>query len=236
MMQFEALIFDVDGTMAETEELHRRAFNDAFAEFCLDWHWDVDLYRRLLRVTGGKERIAHYLDHDLKGAVQLPPDRVAELHRLKTARYAELVERGGCQLRQGVKDLIEASVRQGRRLAIATTTSRDNIEALLAPKFGKDWSRLFCAIVSGDDTERKKPAPDVYFKVLELLGMPSYSCLALEDSRNGLVAARAAGVPVAIVRSLYFADDDFEGAAQVVDELTELDLYGRPSASKRVTR
>ena len=235
-MEIEALIFDVDGTMAETEELHRRAFNDAFAHFSLGWYWDVDLYRRLLRVTGGKERIAHYLEHDLKGAVKMPLDRIGELHRFKTTRYAEFIASGGCQLRRGVKDLIESSATQGRSLAIATTTSLNNIEALMTPIFGKNWFRLFCAIVSGDETERKKPSPDVYFKVLHLLGLPALSCLALEDSRNGLLAARAAGIPVAVVRSLYFADDDFEGAKQVVDELTELDDYPRLLVDKQVPR
>jgi HAD superfamily hydrolase (TIGR01509 family) len=222
MKRFRALIFDVDGTMAETEELHRRAFNESFAQFGLQWLWDKDLYRVLLSVTGGKERISHY--QDLRRDVRMDPAQIAELHRFKTARYASLVAGGGCPLRPGVAQMIASARAMGQVLAIATTTSRENVDALLTPVLGPAWADLFKAIVAGDEVARKKPAPDAYLKVLAGLGLPANSCLALEDSRNGLLAAQSAGIPVAITRSMYFGDEAFDGALQVVGDLSELAL------------
>lgn len=222
MNGFRALIFDVDGTMAETEELHRRAFNESFARMGLNWTWDVDTYARLLRTTGGKERIARFQREYCADREELSAARIAELHSLKNHRYAELQAEGCCPLRPGIADAIKAAKRSNRLLAIATTTSRSNVGALLTPALGREWQGLFQAIVTGEDVERKKPAPDAYLKVLEALELPAGACLALEDSRNGLLAARSAGLPVVILRSLYFRNDDFEGAARVIGELTEL--------------
>lgn len=223
MNRFRGLIFDVDGTMAETEELHRRAFNESFAHFGLDWSWDQDLYRKLLLVTGGKERIAHFQRGRGDGGVLLDAARIAELHRFKTARYAELVAGGGCPLRPGVADIISSARSNGQALAIATTTSRGNVDALLTPVLGSKWQELFNAIVAGDEVAKKKPAPDVYLSVLAALDLPASSCLAFEDSRNGLLAAQAAGIPVVISRSMYFGDEAFDGAFCVVQELSELE-------------
>lgn len=216
-----ALIFDVDGTLAETEELHRQAFNHAFTRHGLDWHWDRDIYKDLLRVTGGKERIRAYHD-SLAVAAPLPDDRIAELHRIKTAHYAALIETGRCPLRPGVMDLIVASKRRGQRLAIATTTSHGNIDALLSRVIGTGWAADFDAIVAGDDVRHKKPAPDVYLDVLARLKLEGSECLAIEDSANGLMAASRANIPVLITRSLFFRDDDFSGARAVLDDLSEL--------------
>ena len=217
-----ALIFDVDGTLAETEELHRQAFNHAFARCGLDWNWDRTVYKDLLRVTGGKERI-RACHAKQRFAPPLPDAEIAELHRIKTARYAELVAAGHCALRPGVADLLEASRGRGQRLAIATTTSRDNIDVLLSHALGKGWAAAFEAIVAGDDIVHKKPAPDVYLEVLARLRLSASRCVAIEDSGNGLIAAMVAEIPVVITRSLFFRDDDFSGALCVVDDLTELD-------------
>jgi HAD superfamily hydrolase (TIGR01509 family) len=216
-----ALIFDVDGTLAETEEVHRRAFNDAFAQARLDWCWCRAAYKQLLRVAGGKERIRAFDDMRLTGA-PLSNERIAEIHRIKTARYAELIAAGGCALRPGVEPLLAGAQSRGQRLAIATTTSRGNIEALLSVALGADWGRRFDAIVAGDEVPRKKPAPDVYLEVLARLAVSASDCIAVEDSGNGLVAASRAGIPVLITRSVYFRDDDFSGALRAVDELTEI--------------
>ena len=222
MNRFRAIMFDVDGTMAETEEYHRRAFNEAFINFDLPWIWDVTTYGRLLRIAGGRERIRHFWKSLPDDRFDLSDSRINELHRFKTRRYAELVDSGACGLRPGVADLIHRA-RDGRlRLAIVTTTSRDNIGALLNPNLGPDWNRNFDVIVSGDDVPNKKPAPDAYHAALDALGLPAVSCLAIEDSRNGLVAAMSAGAPVLITRSLYFRDEDFTGAAKVTDDLTDL--------------
>jgi len=217
----DALIFDVDGTLAETEELHRRAFNHAFARHGLDWHWDRAAYRDLLRVTGGKERIRAFHDRQWIAPALSDAD-IAELHRTKTDHYAELIETGCCPLRPGVTDLLTSVRARGQRLAIATTTSHGNIDALLSRALGPRWAKDFDAIVAGDDVRHKKPAPDVYLEVLALTKLTSSDCVAIEDSANGLIAASGAGIQVLITRSMYFRDDDFRAALMVLDDLSEL--------------
>lgn len=216
-----ALIFDVDGTLAETEELHRRAFNHAFARDGLDWHWDRAVYKDLLRTTGGKERMRAYQSR--QGiAPPLSDADIAELHRIKTAHYAELIETGCCPLRPGVAELLAEARARGQRLAIATTTSHGNIDALLSQALGKRWAADFDAVVAGDDVKHKKPAPDVHLEVLARLKLEAAECLAIEDSGNGLIAASRAKIPVIITRSMFFRDDDFGGARVVLDDLSEL--------------
>ena len=216
-----ALIFDVDGTLAETEELHRLAFNHAFVRHGLGWHWDRAVYKELLRVTGGKERIRAF--HARLGiAPPLPDADIAELHRIKTAHYAELIETGCCPLRPGVPELLSAAKARGQRLAIATTTSHGNIEALLSRALGRNWAAEFDAIVAGDDVGHKKPAPDVYLETLARLKLGAADCVAIEDSANGLISASRAGIPVLITRSMFFADEDFSAARYVLGDLSEL--------------
>ncbi len=216
-----ALIFDVDGTMAETEEVHRQAFNEAFAQTGIEWCWGRTIYKELLRTAGGKERIRAF-DRMRATEPMLSDEDIAELHRIKTARYVELVAGGGCPLRPGVEALMTAAAQRGQRLAIATTTSHANIEALLSVALGRDWAGRFHAMVAGDEVPRKKPAPDVYFEVLARLGVPASDCIAIEDSQNGLVSASLAGIPVLITRSVYFHDEDFSQAILAVDDLSAL--------------
>ncbi len=216
-----ALIFDVDGTLAETETIHRCAFNAAFRDAGLPWYWDRRLYKKLLRIAGGKERIRAF------GRMQSPPvclsdAEIAELHRTKTRHYSRLVAGHACALRPGVEALILSATARGQMLAIATTTTLGNVEELLSAALAPDWRSLFAAVVAGDEVACKKPAPDVYLEVLARLKSPAGDCLAIEDSANGLKAASAAGVPVLITRSEYFRDDDFSTALAVVDELAEL--------------
>lgn len=221
LVSSRALIFDVDGTLAETEEVHRQAFNTAFAGANLDWCWGPAVYKDLLRVAGGKERIRAF-DRLQRGTSLLSDAEVAELHRIKTTIYADLIASGGCPLRPGVEDLLTTARRRGQRLAIATTTSRGNIDALLAAALGSDWADSFAAIVAGDEVPKKKPAPDVYLEVLSRLDLAASQCLAIEDSGIGLVAASSAGIPVLILRSAYFRDDDFSDALLAIDDLTEV--------------
>ncbi|TFV41066.1 HAD family hydrolase [Bradyrhizobium frederickii] len=218
-----ALIFDVDGTLAETEELHRQAFNHAFARYGLDWHWGRAVYRELLQVTGGKERM-RACHARLAIAPPLSDADIAALHRIKTAYYAELVETGCCALRPGVIELLAAAKARGQRLAIATTTSHGNIDALLSQALGARWAAEFDAIVAGDDVRHKKPAPDVYLETLARLKLGAADCLVIEDSANGLIAASRAGIPVVITRSMIFRDEDFGAARFVLDDLSELDV------------
>lgn len=218
-MTLRALIFDVDGTLAETEELHRRAFNDSFAAAGLNWHWDVDAYRELLRVTGGKERIAHFMTR-----AGLTPDHVmiAALHRDKTNRYAALMGAGQIALRGGIAALIADTRRAGLRLGIATTTSRPNIDALIAATMRARADTVFDAIAAGDEVPAKKPAPDVYLLALRRLGVAAHEAVAIEDSLNGLHAARAAGMACLICPATYTRHEIFPPDTPHISSFTQL--------------
>lgn len=224
-----ALLFDVDGTLADTESSgHLPAFNAAFSAAGLDWHWSPQMYGELLRVTGGKERIRHYLreyrpDVGVAGADAL----IARLHQDKNRIYAEAVATGEVPLRPGVRRLLLQARTEGLSLAIATTTSMENVVALLEHCLGPGAQSWFEAIVAGDMVPAKKPAPDAYFHALEALRLRADQCLAVEDSGNGLRAALAARVPTLVTVSEYSAQDDFTGAAAVLDHLGEPDLQVR---------
>lgn len=214
----EALIFDVDGTLAETEELHRRAFNEAFAAAGLPWHWTRADYARLLTTTGGKERIARHMAETGFTGID-----IAALHRAKTGRYTQLMAEGGLPLRPGVAELIARARARGLRLAVATTTSRPNVDALCAACFGAPSDTVFDVLACGDEVAAKKPAPDVFLLALDRLGLPPAACLAFEDSRNGLCAARAAGLAVIVTPSAYTEGEDFTGALRVLPDLVGLE-------------
>lgn len=215
----EALIFDVDGTLAETEELHRQAFNESFAEAGLPWHWSMQDYRRLLQTTGGKERIArHMRETGHKGEIDIPA-----LHAAKTARYTTLMATGTLPLRPGVGDLIADARARGITLAIATTTSRPNVDALCLACFGAPTEAIFAVTACGDEVPRKKPAPDVYELALTRLNMTADRALAFEDSANGLRAALAAGLACIVTPSVYTETDDFTGALRVLPDLSHME-------------
>jgi len=207
------LIFDVDGTLAETEETHRRSFNDAFAAAGLNWRWNQALYAKLLDVAGGKERIRHYIDA-YDATPGLDDAAIAALHRQKTKRYTDLVEAGEVALRPGIKALLREAPAHGMRLAIATTTSRPNIDALLHATLG---TQPFEVIAAGDEVPKKKPAPDVYKLALQRLDLPPENCVAIEDTLNGLRSALAAGIACIVTPSMYGGPGPFPGALQVVD-------------------
>ena len=212
-MVIRALIFDVDGTLAETEEVHRLAFNRSFAEAELPWQWDVPLYTRLLKVTGGKERmIAFAAMHDPSRLDEIAA-RVGDLHRRKTALYTAMIAGGEVTLRPGIRDVIALAEARGLRLAIATTTSEVNVDALLSATLGADWRATFPVVAAGDAVAAKKPAPDAYRLALRELNLPASEAIAIEDSTNGVSAARAAGLAVVAYRSPYLAQDDLTGAA-----------------------
>jgi HAD superfamily hydrolase (TIGR01509 family) len=222
-LMLKALIFDVDGTLADTESAHLDAFNHAFAEQGLGWHWDEALYTQLLEISGGKERMLHYwkLVHpemkDIDGSGLR--DTIEHLHALKTAAYESAVQGGAVQLRPGVLALIQQAHQQGLRLAIATTTSPVNIAVLLRNAIGADWKDLFVVIEDASTAPKKKPHPQVYVQTLARLGLPAANCLAIEDSSNGLRAALAAGLKTIITQNSFTAHHDFSDALQVLPDL-----------------
>lgn len=224
-MVLKALIFDVDGTLAETEfDGHRMAFNQTFAAVGLGWHWDVPTYRRLLAVTGGKERMAAWW-HECDPVAAADPGtmaRIRALHEAKTARYTRLVEAGQLALRPGVARLLAEARAAGLRLAIATTTSLDNVHALLRHTLGPASIDWFDVIGAGDSVAAKKPAPDIYLQVLDGLGIDPGQAIAFEDSAPGLASALAAGLPCVVTPSLMSAGERFdERALAVIDGLGE---------------
>ncbi len=216
-MQPAALIFDVDGTLAETEELHRHAFNAAFAAQDYPFSWDRALYARLLEVTGGKERIAHYL-REHEPDVELDSEDIAALHADKTARYAQSVASGRLALRHGIARLIREAEMAGIPLAIATTTSRPNVDALLRATLGRQPFRV---IAAGDEVSVKKPSPEIYELALRRLGLPAARCVAFEDTLNGVRSAQGAGLRCVVTISAYGGTGPFPGALAVVDHLGE---------------
>jgi len=224
--ELKALIFDVDGTVADTErDGHRVAFNLAFEEIGLDWDWSIELYGKLLSVTGGKERMRYYLDHfnpDFKKPDDLE-DFIAELHKLKTHHYTQLMSQGHIPLRLGVERLLKDAIEQGIRLAIATTTTPKNVEVLLTQTLGSESLAWFDVIAAGDIVASKKPAPDIYDYALKELGLSANNCLALEDSHNGLLSSLGADLKTIVTVNDYTLDHDFNGASQVLNHLGEPD-------------
>lgn len=224
MSELAGLLFDVDGTLADTErDGHRVAFNRAFADAGLDWNWSVELYGELLAVTGGKERIRYYLDH-FNQKFQRPADLdgfIAGLHKAKTRIYTDMLARGLIPLRPGVKRLIEEARATGLRLAVATTTTPENVTALLQHALHPEAVSWFEVIAAGDIVPAKKPAPDIYLWAMERMGLTPAQCIAFEDSQNGIRSSLAAGLKTIVSVSSYTQDEDFTGAALVVDHWGE---------------
>jgi HAD superfamily hydrolase (TIGR01509 family) len=224
----QAVVFDVDGTIAETErDGHRIAFNLAFERYGLPDRWDIELYGRLLAVPGGRERLRHHL-----GRRGMAPDEIEEivpqLHAAKNDVFLDLVRAGSIPLRQGVARLLDELEKQGVRTAIATTGSRDWVVELISVLLGGERLARFDAIVTRQDCKRLKPDPELYFLALDRLACGPENAVAVEDSSLGLAAAKAAGLACMVVRNGYTRGHDFSGADLVVDDL------GEPGSPARV--
>jgi len=222
----QAIIFDVDGTLAETERLgHLVAYNQAFEDLGAEWEWSDAFYGDLLRIEGGAERLDHYL-HEYQPEFSIAEDRaafVSDAHGRKNLHYRALLNAGEIPLRTGIRRLIEEARAEGLRLAIASSSVRANVFALLDNELGEDAERLFDAIVTGNDVSRKKPDPEAYRRVLERLDLPAGACIAIEDSENGCRAAVRCGLPTIVTISSYTASHDFPESLLVADSLGEPD-------------
>ncbi len=224
MTTLSALLFDVDGTLADTErDGHRVAFNRAFAEAGLDWEWSEALYGKLLAVTGGKERIRYYLDNFNTGFQHSGDldEFIAGLHKAKTRHYVEMLGEGLIPLRPGVRRLLLEAREAGMRLAVATTTTPENVSALLQNALARDAMEWFEVIAAGDVVPAKKPAPDIYIYAMEKMGLTPAECIAFEDSHNGIRASQGAGLKTIVAVNGYTRDEDFRGAAIVLDHWGE---------------
>ena len=219
-----ALLWDVDGTLSETElDGHRLAFNSAFAEAGLPWRWDVPLYQQMVRLSGGRERLSWFLQQ-AEGA---PPEQqlVEHLQAAKQRHYSALVAQGGLQLRAGVARLIRCAATAGITQVVVTTSGRRAVRALL-DRLLPEHERCFQFWVCGEDVPRKKPDPSAYLLALDQLAQAPQRVLALEDSANGLAAATAAGITTVVTRSGSSATEPseaFVSAAAELDHLGELD-------------
>lgn len=227
MLKLHAIVFDVDGTLADTEEVHRLAFNRVFGEYGLDWHWSAEQYCELLAISGGRERITAY-GAELRKRFATPAafdDFVLDLHRAKTRRYAAMLADGEVCLRPGIRRLIDEARNAGVVLAIATSSARSNVEALLDNNLPAGWRDWFAAIETCDSVPQKKPSPAVYQAVMRRLGRPLHATVALEDTQNGLRAAHAAGLLTVVTTHRFTRTHTFPDAALVLDSAGE---PGRP--------
>lgn len=228
------VLFDIDGTIAETEGFaHLPAFNRALEEAGLPWRWSRDDYRRLLKTSGGLERLLRFARESGNDPEALR-EALARVHKAKNLHFARILESGGVPARRGFRELVRALAAQGITWGVVTTTSRSNWEALWMHSLVRLGLPEPVVIVCGEDVAAKKPDPEAYEQALARLDLAPRYCCAIEDSRNGLVAATLAGLEVAIVKSEFFADERFDEAAAVVDELDQLlPLAGSPARGER---
>lgn len=211
----EAILWDVDGTLAETELAgHLNAFNQAFEALDLPWRWSEQYYGELLRVAGGRERLLHdmqFRNRSPHGSEERQ-SLVERVHHLKNKLYESIVSRGELPLRDGVRGLLDDCTRMGMRMGIVTTTSRPNVEALMKTHLGEDWESRFATVITAREAPVKKPHPQAYLLALDALHLSPHQAVAIEDAPAGIAAARTTGLPVIVTRSHYFPQAPSHGA------------------------
>lgn len=222
MSQLKAIIFDVDGTFADTErDGHRVAFNEAFANEGLDWYWDEKMYGELLSIGGGRERIEGYIRYYRHDVVD--PELVSRLHAAKAIAFTQLIASGAVPLRSGVARLIAEAKAAGVQVAVATNCSYTSLNALTQRFFQQTADELFDVRVTGDMLLAKKPNPEAYNKALAGLGLPVENCVAIEDSNMGLTAAKEAGLTTIVTVNEYTQHEDVSAAQLILTQLGEPD-------------
>jgi HAD superfamily hydrolase (TIGR01509 family) len=227
----KAIFFDQDGVIIDTErDGHRVSFNETFKEFGYDFEWGVDEYHELLQISGGKERMKHYLQTKGFGK-PVPPeevdDLIARMHKRKTALFIEMVESGRLPLRPGIHRFMREAMAAGLKLGVCTTSNEKAADAI-AYQILKDIS--FEVVLAGDVVEKKKPAPDIYNMALEKTGLRPENCFVVEDSRNGVLAGKAAGMRVLATTNVYTEKEDLSPAEVIVSCL------GDPGGEKALLR
>jgi len=217
----KALLFDCDGVLADTErDGHRVAFNRAFAQKGYKFQWDEALYGKLLKIAGGKERMRYYFDHYGWPANETDSDTlIAQLHKSKTEHFMKILESGQIPLRTGAARLVDEAVNAGVLLAVCSTSNEKAVNLLVEKLFGKKRLEAFAAILAGDVVKKKKPDPEIYILAAEKLKVNPHECVVVEDSRNGLLAAKGAGMKCIITKNGYTEGEDFSEADLVATEL-----------------
>ena len=218
-MKLQGIIFDVDGTIADTEDIHRQAFNKAFSKFDLNWHWSKEKYHELLFISGGKERITRCLADD--NATKKNTGFIEELHKCKSEYYRSILLGSDISLRPGVKRLITEAKEKELKIGIATNSSTENLQALIKKTFKVEPEKLFNTIVTNNIIADKKPSPEVYYRALKNLELSANKCIAVEDTVNGNTSAIRAGLRTVITTHAYTANNDFDGASLVLNNLGE---------------
>lgn len=222
--QLKALIFDCDGVLVDTErDGHRVAFNKAFAKKGYNIEWDVELYKELLKVAGGKERMRHYFDQTRWPEDVTDKDSlIKELHKLKTDLFMQIIESGELPLRPGAARLVDEAIAENVGLAVCSTANERAVNLVVEKLLGPERKAKFDLILAGDVVSKKKPDPEIYNLALQQLDLKPNECVVIEDSRNGFLAAKTAGIYCVITTNSYTKDEDFTEADVVVSELGDL--------------
>ena len=220
-MKLENIIFDIDGTIADTEDIHRQAFNKAFSEYNLNWHWSREKYHELLFISGGKERIRKCLTED--NTINIDNNFIKELHKCKSEYYRSMLISADIKLRPGIKRLITEAKNLNIKLGIATNSSGANLTTLIKKNLDTQPEQLFNTIVTSDIALEKKPSPEIYHRALLNLNLSAENCVAIEDTANGNISALTAGLRTIITTHAYTRDNDFNGSSLVLNNLGEPD-------------
>jgi len=224
-MRLNAVLFDVDGTIAESEELHRISFNESFKEYGLAWYWDEEIYKELTLIGGGKERIKYYIERACPEMLSHKnlTDYIKALHKVKSQIYKDNLEEKGATLRPGIQRLLDELKVNKIRTALVSSTTEENLNNLFKIGLKITPENFFEVVGHGECTPNKKPSPEIYFWVLEKMKLPPEACVAIEDAPRGVDSALDAGLKVIVTPSQYTTSEDFRKGNLIISNLGEPD-------------